>query len=302
MTKLRKAIIFGSSGQDGQYLQDLLAAENITVIAVSTRDSIIVGSVGDYSFVSELIKTHQPEFIFHLAAKSSTRHDLILDNHEAIVSGTVYILEAVKKYSPHTKCFLSGSGLQFVNEDKPIKETDAFDPNSAYSLNRIQSVQAARYYRGLGIQAYVGYFFNHDSVLRPENHMAKRIITAVKKIAKGSKEKILIGDLHARKEWGFAGDMVKAIWTLVNQDKQYEATIGTGMAYSILDWINKCFSFINENSAEYIVKDDNFQSPYKILVSNPETIFSLGWQPQVEFEQLAKMLYNDDRYPRDYKA
>lgn len=302
MTKQKKALVFGAAGQDGYYLTHLLKTNGITVLAVSSGNSDIIGDVGNNEFVTELIKTHQPEFIFHLAAKSSTRHELILDNYHAIVSGTLYILEAVKRYSPHSKCFFSGSGLQFVNTDEPISEQDTFELNSAYSLCRIQSVNAARYYRELGVQAYVGYFFNHDSALRPEGHMAKKIITAVKKIANGSMEKIVIGDMYARKEWGFAGDTVRAVWTLVNQEKVYEAVIGTGKAYSIEDWIRTCFSFINKDYSEYIVKDNSYVSPYKVLVSDPKTIFSLGWQPAVSFEQLALMLYNDSRFPPDYKV
>ncbi len=302
MTKQRKALIFGAAGQDGYYLTHLLKAKGITVLAVSSGNSDIIGDVGNYNFVTELIKAHQPEFIFHLAAKSSTRHELILDNYHAIVSGTLYILEAVKRYSVHSKCFFSGSGLQFINTDAPISEHDHFDLNSAYSLCRIQSVNAARYYRGLGIQTYVGYFFNHDSSLRPESHMAKKIITSVKKIAGGSKEKIVIGDMSAKKEWGFAGDIVRAVWALVSQEQVYEATIGTGIAYSIEDWLRTCFSLIHENYSEYTVKDNSYVSPYKVLVSDPKTIFSLGWRPQVSFEELALMLYNDDRFPPEYKV
>src|SRR6202008_1963773 len=108
--------------------------------------------------VSKLIEEQKPDFIFHLAANSTTRHDALFENHATISTGSFNILEAVKNYSPQTKVFISGSGLQFVNADKPIKETDAFEARDPYSVSRIHSVYAARYYRRLGVKAYVGYF------------------------------------------------------------------------------------------------------------------------------------------------
>src|SRR5258706_5661682 len=135
-----------------------------------------------------MIAFRQPKYIFHLAANSTTSHYALFDNHIAISTGTINILEAVKQVSPDTKVFLSGSGLQFVNKNIPIKETDEFEASSAYSVARIHSVYAARYYRSLGIKVYVGYFFNHESPRRTERHISKMIAEAVKRIAKGSTE------------------------------------------------------------------------------------------------------------------
>ena len=118
--------------------------------------------------------------------------------------------------------------MQFVNQNKPIKETDAFEARDPYSVSRIHSVYAARYYRRLGIKTYVGYFFNHDSPRRTERHMAKKIAEVVKRVAKGSTEKLEIGDSSVIKEWTYAGDVVKGIFTLVQQDTVLEANIGSG--------------------------------------------------------------------------
>jgi GDPmannose 4,6-dehydratase len=284
------AIIFGANGQDGHYLSELLQQNDCKVVAVSRHGNYIHADVADYSSVSELVKQYKPDFIFHLAAHSTTKHEALFENHHTIAGGTLNILEAVKNFSSHTKVFICGSGLQFRNEDKPIKETDPFEARDAYSISRIQSVFAARYFRTLGIKVYVGYFFNHDSPLRSENHMTKKISEAAKRIANGSKEKLEIGDVSVIKEYGFAGDIVKGIWKLINQEGIFEANISTGRGYSIEDWLHQCFTLINKNWKDHVVIKKDFVPEYRQLVSDPSLIFSLGWKPEVSFEQLAKMM------------
>ena len=223
------AIIFGANGQDGYYLANLLQEQGYTVIGISRSFQSKGPDIIDYASVAQLIKETLPQYVFHLAANSTTRHDAMFENHETISTGTLNILEAVKNFSPATKVFISGSGLQFVNNEQPIKETDLFEARDPYSVSRIHSVYAARYYRRLGLKVYVGYFFNHDSPRRTERHMAKKISAAVKRIAAGSEEKLEIGDITVIKEWTFAGDVVKGIWTLVQQQEIFEANIGSGL-------------------------------------------------------------------------
>ncbi len=287
-------VIFGAAGQDSFYLTQLLQQQGCEVIAVSRSGDFLHTDITDHAQVFELIKTHQPAYIFHFAANSTTRHETLFENHASISTGTLNILEAVKNSSPHTKVFISGSGLQFKNEGRPIKETDPFEARDAYSVSRIQSVYAARYYRSLGIKAYVGYFFNHDSPQRTERHMCKKISDAAKRIAKGSDEKLLIGDTSTIKEWTFAGDVVKAVLMLLQQDTIFEANIGSGKGYSIEDWLQECFSFIGKDWRDYVVKDENFKPAYQHLVSDPSLIFSLGWEPEISFHELAKMLMKEN--------
>lgn len=285
-----KALIFGANGQDGFYLSELLNRNNIDVIASSRKGSVADGDVGDLTFVKNIIEQNKPDYIFHLAANSTTRHDALYDNHHSIATGTLNILEAVKLYSPGSKVFLSGSGLQFKNNSLPIKETDPFEARDAYSVSRIQSVYAARYYRRLGIQAYVGYLFNHDSPRRSPRHVSKMIASAVKRIGHGNNEIIEIGDLSVKKEWGFAGDIVEAVWTLVQQDNIMEATLGTGKGYSIQDYIEVCFNQIKKDWHEFVRPKPGFVAEYSQLISNSETIFSLGWKPRTSFNDLATMM------------
>jgi GDPmannose 4,6-dehydratase len=288
-----KAIIFGANGQDGFYLTQLLALKNIEVIGVSRSGDFLHTDISDFKAVSELVKIHLPNYIFHLAANSTTNHNALFENHATIETGTLNILEAVKLFSSDTKVFISGSGLQFKNSNAPIKESDEFEGRDPYSVSRIQSVYAARYFRTLGLKVYVGYFFNHDSPRRTERHMSQKIAKAVLRIAKGSVEKIEIGDLEAIKEYTFAGDVVNGIWLLVNQNNIFEANISSGKGYSILDWVKICFDIVGLNYQDYIVHNNNFKSAYKQLVSDATIIHSLGFVPEISFESLAKMMMQE---------
>jgi GDPmannose 4,6-dehydratase len=285
-----KAIIFGASGQDGHYLSALLKEQGYEVIGVSRQPGFLQTAISDYVAVQDLVKQHKPGYIFHLAANSTTSHEAVFENYATITTGTLNILEAVKANSPLTKIFISGSGLQFRNDGNPIKETDPFEARDAYSVSRIQSVYTARYFRTLGIKTYVGYFFNHDSPLRTERHMTKKVAEAAKRIAAGSSEKLGIGDLDAIKEYTYAGDIVKGIWTLVNQEEITEANISSGRGYSIKDWVEECFSLVNLKWQDHVQAIPGFVSAFDRLVSDPSLILSLGWKPGVSFEELAKLM------------
>lgn len=284
------ALIFGVNGQDGYYLAELLNQHNCKVTGVSRHGNYTNGDVADRSMVQELVTRLKPAYIFHLAANSTTDHEALFENHATIATGTLNILEAVKNFSPGSRVFISGSGLQFKNQGRPIKEIDEFEARDAYSVSRIHSVFAARYFRTLGIKAYVGYFFNHESPRRTEKHMTKKIAEAAKRIANGSREKLEIGDVSVIKEYAYAGDIVKGIWALVNQDKIMEANISSGKGYSIEEWLQQCFSLIHKDWKDHIVIKKDFIPEYKQLVSDPSLILSLGWKPGISVEQLAKMM------------
>ncbi len=282
------AIIWGGNGQDGFYLSKLLEKHGIRVIKLGRQENI-----GDYAMVETYIQQYKPAFIFHFAANSTTRHSAMFENHESISTGTLNVLEAVKLHSTDTKVFLSGSAMQFKNEGLPISEHTPFYASSPYSVARIQSVYAGRYYRDkFGLQVYVGYFFNHDSPLRSEQHVNQKIAAAAKRIANGSNEKLTLGNIDVRKEFSYAGDVVEAIWTLVNQDNIHEAIIGTGKAYSIKEWVAYCFSEVGLNWEDFVTIENGFIPEYQVLVSNPAVMMDLGWQPQTSFNQLAKMMLN----------
>ncbi len=286
------AIIFGINSQDGIYLKEILESKNINVIGVSRSiGAWKTGNIADYGFVSELITSEKPAYIFHLAANSTTKHDVLFENHETISTGSLNVLESVKLYSPKTKVFITGSDVQFKNTGNPIKETDEFEGNSPYSVARIQSVYAARYYRSLGIKTYVGYLFHHESPYRKHHHISKLTTDFIKSINTETTEKLVLGDINVKKEWAYAKDIAEGIFALVNQDVICESTIGTGEIYSIKEWLINCFMIKGLNWENYVVtKDSDFKPEYNVLQSNSETIFGLGWKPQTDFEELARIM------------
>jgi len=285
-----KAIIFGASGQDGYYLAEICKINRIEPIGVSRSGNWLLGDVSNYQFAEDLIKEHKPSHIFHVAANSSTRHDTLFENHKTISTGTLNILEAVKKHSPSSRVFITGSGVQFKNNGNPISEHNEFEANSPYAVSRIQSVYAARYFRSLGLKTYVGYLFHHESPYRKPDHVSKMITLAVQRIAAGSKEHLELGDISVQKEWTFAGDVAKGIFALTNQDAEFEATIGSGIAYSIENWLDQCFSLAGLNWRNHVRLREGFTAEYKMLVSDPTTINKLGWFPSVSFPELARMM------------
>ncbi len=287
----RSAVISGIDGQDGQYLRALLVAQGLEVAGLAKPPlGSPAGGVACPAAVDELVARVRPDFFFHLAASSTTRHDVLFENHATIVTGTLNILEAIRRHRPDCRVFLAGSGLQFVNTGAPISEHAPFAPSSAYALARIQSVYAARYYRQLGVKAYVGYLFHHESPLRKPMHLSRMIADAAQRIAAGSEERIRLGDISVRKEMAFAGDIVAGIWTLVQQDRIFEAAIGTGVGYSIQDWLEVCFARIGKEWSNYVAPMPDFVPEFQTLVSNPATMNSLGWRPQTSIDELARMM------------
>lgn len=291
MNKKIKVIIFGSSGQDGYYLGELLLKKKIEFIGISRSNSDVNGDIGDYEFVKNLIELHKPTHIFHFAAISTTKHDALFENHKSISTGTLNILESVRLLCPESKVFISGSAMQFENNGFPIDEKTPFDPSSAYSVARIQSVFAARYYQNkFGLNVYVGYLFNHDSPLRSEQHVNQKIVKAIQRINLGSNEKLILGNIDVKKEFNFAGDIVEAIWMLINQEKIFEAIIGSGVAFTIRDWVSYCFNKINKNWEDYVIIQNDFISDYEILISRPFQINRLGWKGREDFTKLADLM------------
>jgi GDPmannose 4,6-dehydratase len=288
-----KALIFGANGQDGYYLQKLCRLKGIEPVGVSRTGDWVRGDVARYDQVERLIGEYNPDYVFHLAANSTTRHDALFENHETIATGSLNILEAVKRHNPKTKVFITGSGLQFVNTGRPINEHDEFEASSPYCIARIQSVYAARYFRSLGIRAYIGYLFHHESPLRKPNHVGKMIALAVRRIASGSAEIIELGDISVAKEWTFAGDVAEAIMMLVEQDEVFEAVIGSGRAYTIEEWLDCCFALVGKDWRDHVSLKEGFRAEYPVLLSDPVTMKSMGWQAKTDIRSLATMMVGD---------
>ena len=186
--------------------------------------------------------------------------------------------------------FITGSGLQFRNDGEPIDESVPFEASSLYSVARIQSVYAARYYRSLGLRAYVGYLFHHESPLRKSGHMSMLIAQTARRIGAGSSETLEIGDPSIVKEWAFAGDIARGIWTLVKLDGIAEAVIGSGEGHSIEEWLDRCFSLVGRSWRDHVTLRPGFAADFKRLVSRPTCMRALGWSTVVSFDDLAAMM------------
>lgn len=293
-----KALIFGVSGQDGFYLSRLLARKSIEVVGVSRTTGDVKGDVAELPFVDRLIQAHLPDYVFHFAAVSSTKHDAMFANHAAISTGTLNILEATRIHAPQAKVFLTGSAMQFLNDGSPISEQSPFSADNAYAVARIQSVYAARYFRSqFNMDVYVGYLFNHDSFLRDSRHVNRMIVDAAKSISRGDQQFLELGDLTVQKEFNHAIDVVEAIWMLVNQSQHHEVVIGSGIAYPIEDWVAYCFAKYGLDWRQHVKMRLGFRSEYKRLVSDNSLLVSLGWKPRVSFQELADMMLNDIETP-----
>lgn len=287
-----KAIIFGVNSQDGFYLSELLKIKNVEVIGVSRSEgNWLKGNITNITFVSELIRTNKPDYIFHLAANSTAAHSALLENHSTISTGAINILESVRIDSPKSKVFISGSALQFRNEGAPINEGTPFDPGSPYAIERIYTTHLSRYYRkAFNLSVYNGFFFNHDSPQRTERHINQKIALAAKRIRTGSSERLTVGNVDVKKEFNFAGDIMEAVWILMNQSIVYEAVIGSGLDYTIRDWLECCFKHIGKNWMDHVDIRDDYVPDYQRLVSDPFIIKSLGWNPKTKIDQLASLM------------
>lgn len=285
------AIIFGANGQDGYYLRQKLEAGKVKVTAVSrSQGDWIKGDAGDKEFVSSLIRTEKPTMIFHLAANSSVSHELLWEHQHTILKGTLNILESVFQYSPLSRVFITGSGLQFENTGDPIKASDPFKAADSYSLARIQSVYAARYYREKGLTIKTGYLFHHDSPLRKARHLNRMIVDAAISVSNGSQPLLEIADTSIEKEFGFAGDIAEGILRLTMQDNLQEACIGTGKAWPIEKWLEICFEMVGEDWRRFVKKKPDFTPSFKRLVSDPADMNAIGWKPEIDIESLAQMM------------
>jgi GDPmannose 4,6-dehydratase len=290
---MAKAIIFGAAGQTGTYLAEVLSSKGHSVVKSSRTGQVHSVDIADFKAVENLIAAQSPDLIFHLAARSTTRHQALFENHQAISTGTLNVLEAAQRHVPNARIFITGSGVQFVNGGQPINEETPFEASSPYAVARIHSVYAARYYRRLGLAAYVGYLFHHESPLRPLSHVSQKVAGAARAIASGKEIKLELGDLSVSKEWTYAGDVAEGIATLLGQDNVFETVIGSGEAHTIEQWVETCFQFLGLDWRRHVSIIPSFVPEYKLLVSNPQRIFDLGWKPKVSFFELARRMVED---------
>ncbi len=285
-----KALIFGANGQDGHYLIEALRERGVEAVGISRAGPWQHGDVARREDVDAALRAVRPQLIFQLAANSTTRHDALFENHETISTGALNVLEGAKVHCPDARVFLAGSGVQFVNSGQPIDEQAPFEASSAYAVARIQSVYAARYFRSRGLRTYVGYLFHHDSPRRGPGHVAQLIASAARRARAGSPEVLELADVNVVKEWTFAGDVARAMVTLVQQDEITEAVIGSGEGRSIQAWVERCFAIAGRPWQDHVRSAAGGRGDFARLISRPDRMRSLGWAPRVSFDDLAAMM------------
>jgi GDPmannose 4,6-dehydratase len=287
-----RVLVFGHNGQTGMFLANLCHKLGHEFFGVSRQCSAGIdikdGDISNPRVVAYAIIKTKPDAIINLAAKSNIDYKLLNEHHNTIVKGNLNILQSVFSYNRDIKVFVTGSGLQFKNEGKPISANDPFEARDAYSMARIATVYQARFFRTMGMKVYVGYLFHHESILRSPESISKRTLKAA---IEGTK--IKIGDINVQKEWTFAGDVAKGILALVQQDKIFEATIGTGTAHPISEWLELCFKRFRLDWKNYIEPIPDYVPDFKILVSDPTIMTNMGWSCKSDLEKLLDHMSNE---------
>jgi GDPmannose 4,6-dehydratase len=310
--KNKKALIIGVTGQDGSYLAELLLKKKYKVHAILRKVSLkknknrfwrinefkknIIfhnASLNEYKKLSNLIKKIKPHEIYHLAAQSyiNYRFDDEFFQLNPNINGTHYILSAIKNYSPKSKFYFASSSEMFGNVNSfPQNENTKLNPRSAYGISKVAGYQLTKNYREAhNIFACTGILYNHESPRRGINFVTKKIVNGVAKIHLKKKKKIILGDINAKRDWGYAGDYVLAMWKMLQQSKPTDFVIGTGKLHSVKDFLRIAFEYVGLNYKNYIEIDSKLIRPKDnaILKAN---IFRakkyLKWKPKVNFKNL----------------
>lgn len=286
---MKSAIIFGASGQDGFYLTKLLENLGIKIYGTASAQNkkFTYVDLAVFPVVKKFIFDITPDYIFFLSAISSTTHDSGIINHDIISTGTINILEACKQIDFTGKIFIAGSALQYKPSNKPLSEKSQYDNKTLYACSRNYSTNISRYYREkFNLMIYIGFLFHHDSPHRDSKHLSSQIISSALSIKNDEIKTIKIQDINYVKEFNHAEDIVKAIWALVNQNKIFELNIGSGISYSIKNFITEVFDYLNLNWKNYVKYENITKTDNSYHISNPGLIQSLGWEPKHNLKSL----------------
>ena len=317
-----KALITGITGQDGSYLAELLLEKGYEVHGLIRRSSTfntdridhiyqdphILGiklhlHYGDLSVsgqMADLIYNIQPDEIYHLGAQSHVRVSFDMPEYTGDVTGlgTVRLLEAIRKTGVKTKFYQASSSEMFGGAPVPQNEETPFEPRSPYSAAKVYAYWLVRNYReGYNLFASNGILFNHESPRRGETFVTRKITRAATRIKLGLQDKLYLGNLEAKRDWGFAGDFVEAMWLILQQDKPDDYVIATGENHSVREFAEKVFQKLELDYEEYVAIDQRYFRPTEVdvlLGDSSKAQKKLGWKPKVNFDQLIDMMVEAD--------
>jgi GDPmannose 4,6-dehydratase len=319
---MKKAFITGITGQDGSYLAELLLNKGYEVHGLIRRsstfntdridhlyrdfhepDSRIFLHYGDLSVsgqIMDLLHSIEPAEIYHLGAQSHVRVSFDIPEYTCDITGlgTLRILEAIHKTGIKTKFYQASSSEMFGAAPPPQSEKTIFQPRSPYAAAKVFAYYISQNYRdAYGIFAANGILFNHESPRRGETFVTRKITRAATQIKLGLKDKLYLGNLEAKRDWGFAGDYVEAMWLILQQDKPDDYVIATGETYSVREFVQRVFSKLNLDYEKHVIIDPRYFRPTEVDVLLGDAAKArkiLGWKPKVNFEKLIDMMIAAD--------
>lgn len=314
MTK--KALVTGITGQDGSYLAELLLEKGYKVYGLKRRTStpimvniehikneieFIDGDLLDQGSLIQAVKISQPDEVYNLAAQSfvATSWDQPGLTGQSTGIGVTNMLEAVRYIKPEARFYQASSSEMFGKVvETPQKETTPFYPRSPYGVAKVYGHWITVNYReSYDMYACSGILFNHESPRRGVEFVTRKVTDAVAKIKLGLQKELRMGNLDAKRDWGFAGDYVKAMWLMLQQDKPDDFVISTGETHTVEELVDIAFSHAGLNWRDYVVIDPKFVRPAEVdllLGDCTKAKQKLGWELEVGFEQLVKMMVDSD--------
>ena len=319
------ALITGITGQDGSYLAELLLGKGYRVVGMVRRSSTtaferIAHILDKVSFVSadlldqhslvDAVREHQPDEVYNLAAQSfvGTSWTQPVLTGEFTGLGVTRMLEAVKKGAPKARFYQASSSEMFGKVvETPQRETTPFYPRSPYGVAKVYGHWITVNYReSFDMYAVSGILFNHESPRRGLEFVTRKVTDGVARIKLGLQTEIRLGNLDARRDWGFAGDYVEAMWRMLQQPTPDDYVVGMGETHSVRDLCQIAFETVGLDYRDHVVQDEKFFRPAEVdlLVADPSKArTALGWAPRVSFEQLVRMMVEADmaRYQADMR-
>lgn len=315
---MKTALITGVTGQDGSYLAEFLLQKGYKVVGLKRRTSLIstdrIDSIFDHPNFSleyyslhdggciyRLLKQYQPDEFYNLAAQSHVKvsFDVPEETVDTVAMGVLRLLEAVRIFDPTIKIYQASSSEMFGdNPINPQDEQTALMPASPYACAKVFAHNLIRNYRqSYNLHASSGILFNHESPRRGETFVTRKITLAAAKIKLGMQEKLYLGNLDAKRDWGFAGDYVEAMWLMLQQEEPDDYVIATGETHTVKEFLYEVFDAANLNVDQYVEIDPRLFRLHEVplLLGDPSKAEEkLGWKPKITFKKLAKMMYEAD--------
>ena len=310
------ALITGITGQDGSYLAELLLAKGYRVVGIVRRSSttpyerighlidrveLVSADLLDQTSLTEVVHDCQPDEIYNLAAQSfvQTSWSQPVLTGEFTALGVTRMLEAMKKAAPRARFYQASSSEQFGKVvESPQRETTPFYPRSPYGVAKVYGHWITVNYReSFGLYAVSGILFNHESPRRGLEFVTRKVTDGVARIKLGISKELRLGNLESRRDWGFAGDYVDAMWRMLQRDTPEDYVVGTGRTWSVRQLCEIAFAHVGLDYRDHVVQDERFFRPAEVdlLVADPSRARAeLGWAPKVSFQELIEMMVDAD--------